>query len=124
MTKDHKSEMRERMIAIRKHFGLNQKDFANKIGCHRNRISDIERGLREAPKNTILALCTALNIDLNWFILGVGAMFQDETECQPSQSTEELDKQIELLEMLIEEKERLLEEKEARIKLLGQILDL
>lgn len=117
------SGMRERITEIRKHLDLNQKEFAEKVGCHRNRVSDIERGLREAPKSTIFALCTELNIDLNWLVLGIGSMFQNKTGQASGQSFDESNKQIELLEKLIAEKEKLLAEKDARIKLLEQILE-
>ncbi len=120
------SGMRERITDIRKHLDLNQKDFAQKVGCHRNRISDIERGLREAPKNTIFALCTELNIDLNWLVLGVGSMFQSASGQWASKSSEqsidESNKQKNFLEQLIAEKEKLIAEKDARIKLLEQML--
>ena len=124
MAKKQIPGMIERFIAIRKQLNLNQKEFAQKTGCHRNRVSDIERGIRETPKQTFFALCTELNIDLNWFVTGKGAMFLNETHCQPSQSPEESGKQIELLGTLIEEKDKLLDEKDARIKLLEKILDI
>jgi transcriptional regulator with XRE-family HTH domain len=111
---------------IRKHFDLNQKEFADKIGCHRNRISEIERGARDAPKKAILSLCTNLGVDLNWLILGVGRMFQNQSGDMPvetpAQPVNEFGRQIELMEKLLDEKDRLITEKDSRIKLLKQML--
>jgi len=116
--------MRERMSMVRKQLNLSQFDFAQTVGCHRNRISDIERKLRDVPKSVIFALCRTLNVDLNWLFLGIGDMFMDETEYQPQQLPETLDKQIELLEMLLADKDKLIDEKDARIRLLAKIHDL
>ncbi len=115
--------IRERLTAIRKHLDLNQRVFAQKVGCHRNRISDIERGLREVPKNIIFALCSELNIDLNWLVLGKGPMFQNESRYQSNPSSQASDQENEFLKKLIEEKEKQIAEKEAHIKLQGQMLN-
>ena len=122
MKSTDKSEMKERFIAIRKKLDLNQKEFAEKVGCHRNRISDVERGLREPPKRTIYALCTELHIDLNWFVTGEGSMFQNETTKQADRASKEYEKQVELQEKLLVEKSKRLDEKDEHIKLLKQML--
>jgi transcriptional regulator with XRE-family HTH domain len=120
--------VQERIISIRKYLNLNQREFAQRVGCHRNRVSDIERGLREAPKRTIFALHTELNIDLNWLVSESGSMFLTETQPHLNQIPEkpplelELNKQIALLKELLTEKDRLIAEKDARIGLLEQFL--
>ncbi len=118
--------VQKRFAEIRNHLGLTQREFAQRLGCHVNRVSEIEKGLREAPKTTILALSFELNVNLNWLVLGVGKMFHtllgqpvnklDKTIKKPTSRTE-------LLKKLIEEKERLLSEKEIRIKLLDKMLE-
>ena len=116
--------MAERMRAIRKHLNLSQKDFSRMLNCYRNRISDIERGIRGIPKITLFALCRTLNVNLNWLVLGAGPMFQGEMESLPDQFSEEFAKQIELLQKRMEEKDRFIDEKDARIRLLEKSLDL
>ncbi len=113
----------ERISAIRKQLDHNQNDSAKKVECPRNRISDMERGSREIPKNAFSALCAELSIDMNWFVMGRGSMPQDKPNYQPSRSHEASDQQTEFLDTLIEEKEELIGEKKARLKLLEQMLN-
>lgn len=53
----------ERLRSKRKSFKLSQAELADKIGCSKGLIGDIERGTRNITKNTAVKLADVFNTD-------------------------------------------------------------
>jgi transcriptional regulator with XRE-family HTH domain len=71
---------------IRKGLGLNQKDFANKLGISQPHLGNIEAGSRNVTYDVISALVEIYKISPNWLLLGIGDMHLPETIEQPAQA--------------------------------------
>lgn len=66
--------MRDRIRAARKALGMNQTDFAEKLGLTQTSLSMIESGSTITDKNVKL-ICTTFNINERWLRTGEGEMF-------------------------------------------------
>ena len=76
----NKAELGERVKIIRKHFGLSQAQFAQKINRSPGFISNVETGRSEISESTVHSVCTAFGINKSWLIEGSGEMFADGRE--------------------------------------------
>lgn len=67
--------MNKRIALIRKESGLNQQDFADKIGLTKNYVSLMETGARNPSDRTISDICREFNVNPDWLRTGDGAMY-------------------------------------------------
>lgn len=67
--------MNTRIRELRKALGLNQKDFAQKIGLRQNSISCMEKGVSTVTEQNIKTICSQFNVNENWLRTGSGEMF-------------------------------------------------
>jgi len=65
----------ERLKALRKHLGLNQREFAGRLCLSQTALSMIETGKTALTGKNIKLLCTAFNVNERWLRTGEGAMF-------------------------------------------------
>ena len=64
--------MKERIKAIRTHYGLTQQEFANKLGLKRNSVANYEIG-RNTPLDPIItSICREFNVNEVWLRTGEG----------------------------------------------------
>lgn len=67
--------MVNRLKEIRKALELNQTEFAKQLGLTQTAYSMIENGSRSLSDKHIKMICSALNVNENWFRTGDGYMF-------------------------------------------------
>lgn len=67
--------MYTRIKEIRNALGLNQIDFAEKIGLGQSALAMIEVGKRKFSEKHIKLICTTFNVNEEWLRSGVGEMF-------------------------------------------------
>ena len=67
----------ERVRSIRKQLGLNQTEFAARIGMTQGYITSIERGTRDVNSRLVKLICETYGVSENWLFTGDGDMFQD-----------------------------------------------
>ena len=72
--------MKDRIRAIRKHFGMNQTDFGAEIGMKQSTVTNYELGLRVPLDVVIQTICKRFNVDEHWLRTGEGEMFRPQTE--------------------------------------------
>ena len=72
--------MKDRIRAIRKHFGMNQTEFGAEIGMKQSTVTNYELGLRVPLDIVIQTICTRFNVDEHWLRTGEGEMFRPQTE--------------------------------------------
>ncbi len=70
----------ERIKTVRKETGLNQTDFAEKIGISMNGLSMLERGVNNPSKQTIDLICREFHISKVWLETGEGEMEEPELD--------------------------------------------
>ncbi len=70
-----KTEIAQRIKAIRENLGLRQNQFAEALGISKPTVSDLERGKYEPNMKVIRNLALTFNVNLVYLILGVGEMF-------------------------------------------------
>lgn len=68
--------MNTRIAFVRKNSGLNQQEFAEKIGLTKNYVSLMETGGRNPSDRTISDICREFNVDRIWLETGVGEPFR------------------------------------------------
>jgi SOS-response transcriptional repressor LexA len=66
--------IKERFVIVRKHYGLNVKEFASSLDMEPTTVSSIESGKREPSKEVLLNLAIKYAISLNWIFTGLGDM--------------------------------------------------
>ena len=66
-----------RIIQIRKEFGLNQEEFAKRLGLSRNFINQAENRKRNFSDRTISDICREFNINEEWLRKGKGNPIKD-----------------------------------------------
>jgi len=64
------SDVGQRLSFIRKSKGLNQKEFAKKIGVALNTLSNYERGIQNMSVETAAKICNILDVSTDFFIFG------------------------------------------------------
>ena len=67
--------MIQRIIEIRKYYGLNQEQFAEKLKLSRSFINQIEVGKRNVSDRTITDICREVHVSETWLRTGEGEMF-------------------------------------------------
>ena len=68
--------MNERLLELRKHLGLNQAQFGNKILLKQTTISDLEKGKNAISDRVIADICREYNVNETWLREGTGSMFR------------------------------------------------
>jgi len=68
--------MNTRIALIRKHNGLSQQVFADKIGLTKNFVSLLETGNRVPSDRTISDICREFRVNETWLRTGEGEMLQ------------------------------------------------
>ena len=66
----------ERIKQHRKETGLNQSEYAERLGVKQGIISAMEKGNRNVSDRTIRAICSEFNVNENWLRTGEGEMFE------------------------------------------------
>ena len=64
--------MNTRIALVRKKVGLNQQEFADKIGLTKNYVSLVETGARNPSERTLNDICEKFNVDPVWLRTGAG----------------------------------------------------
>ena len=67
--------MIQRIIEIRKYYGLNQEQFAEKLKLSRSFINQIEVGKRNVSDRTNTDICREFHVSETWLRTGEGEMF-------------------------------------------------
>ncbi len=67
--------MNERIRTLRKHLGLNQTEFGEKIGIKQGSIASYESGARTPLDAVINSICREFNVSETWLRTGEGEMF-------------------------------------------------
>lgn len=81
----------ENLKKIRKELGLSVAKFADKLEIPARTLTTYERKERTPSWKMFAQLYVKININLNWFVSGVGEMFNAK---QPSASNEELEQKV------------------------------
>ena len=68
--------MNTRIVEIRKHEGLTQEQFADKINLSRNYLWMLENGSRTPSDRTISDICREFGVNELWLRTGEGEMFK------------------------------------------------
>ena len=66
--------LKDRIKQIRKHFGLSQAEFGQRVGVKGNTIGNYEIGLRAPSDAVIFSICREFNISESWLRTGEGEM--------------------------------------------------
>jgi transcriptional regulator with XRE-family HTH domain len=74
----HLGTINERVSALRKKLGMNQKDFAETLAIKQAALSMIESGQRDLSEKNIKLICAAHKVNYDWLVNGTGEMFQDD----------------------------------------------
>jgi transcriptional regulator with XRE-family HTH domain len=72
--------MNKRVVEIRKHKGLNQTDFAKKLGFTQSNLSAIELGKIPLTEGNIRLICLTFGVREEWLRNGTGDMMDDEAQ--------------------------------------------
>lgn len=72
--------MNERLKDLRDTLGINQADFAVKVGVSRSAISRLESGDINFTEQMIISICREFNVNRAWLVEGVGDMFTNLPE--------------------------------------------
>ena len=67
--------MNTRIKDLRKHLGLTQSEFGEKIGLKGNTITNYENNLRTPSDAVIYSICREFNVSERWLRTGEGQMF-------------------------------------------------
>lgn len=91
------TEIGKRIKMLRAYLGMNQTDFATKIGSAQNTITGYESGRRNPSGQVLELICQTFNVNRKWLLSGEGDMLQPKT-------SEELDALAKKYGLSIEEK--------------------
>ena len=72
--------MIERLKKLRSLLGLNQGEFAAKLGIKQGSLSDIERGRVGLSNSNIVLICSLFNVNEDWLRHGNGEPFINKYE--------------------------------------------
>jgi transcriptional regulator with XRE-family HTH domain len=76
----------ERLKQIRKSAGLNQGEFAKRIGISQSMLSGIELEREIFSERNFKLICLEFGVDQNWLRTGQGSMFSSPPDPPPSAS--------------------------------------
>ena len=68
----NKAELGERVKIIRKHFGLSQAQFAQKVNRSPGYLSNLEKGNSGISEETAKVICFLFGVNKEWLVSGVG----------------------------------------------------
>ena len=71
--------MHERIKELRKHLGLTQAEFGEKIAMRQTGVAWLESGDRKITDRVITTICAVFGVDEIWLRTGDGEMFQTPT---------------------------------------------
>lgn len=71
--------MKERIKELRKHLGMNQTEFGDRIGVKQGTVAGYENGLRTPLDTVISSICREFNVNENWLRTGEGAMLRERS---------------------------------------------
>lgn len=71
--------MNTRIGEVRKSLGLNQQEFASRIGLTRNYVSLMETGDRTPSERTVSDICREFDVNEKWLRTGEGSMSVSKT---------------------------------------------
>ena len=74
------STINERILQVRKEFGLPMDKFGERIGVSRSVIKNIEYNLTEPKPLLIQQICKEYKVDRDWLETGEGEMFMPQTK--------------------------------------------
>jgi len=80
MMEEYILETGKRIQAVRHHFKMLQKDFADALGVSNSSLSDMENGAIKPRYELIINMALKYRVNMNYLILGTGKMFLDEEE--------------------------------------------
>lgn len=83
--------MGARVKEIRKHLGLSQKAFGERLGVTDAAISSIESGRRGITEQMIKAICREFDVNYDWLKSGEGDMFEAVPESLVDELAQEFD---------------------------------
>ena len=72
------TSLSERIKAVRKAAGLNQKDFGTKIGIGMSAVSLLESGTNNPSDQTLRLICSEFGISRRWLETGDGEMIDPQ----------------------------------------------
>jgi transcriptional regulator with XRE-family HTH domain len=67
----------KQIVKLRKGLGLNQADFAERLGIKRSTIANIETDRNPLTEANIKLICHVFNVNEEWLRTGDGEMFQN-----------------------------------------------
>ena len=67
--------MKNRLKLLRKELGLNQQEFANKVGVNRGTLANYEVGRNEPIDAVVKLICDKFHVNETWLRTGEGEMF-------------------------------------------------
>jgi SOS-response transcriptional repressor LexA len=67
----------KRIVELRKKLGLNQADFAGRLGIKRSTVANIETDRNPLTEANIKLICHVFNVNEEWLRAGDGEMFQN-----------------------------------------------
>ena len=75
----------ERVISVRKKAGLNQREFAARLGISNGGISQIENGKAMPGGEFLLKMDQEFNVDVNWLLTGMSTdgMTRNQNQISP-----------------------------------------
>ena len=68
--------MHERIKELRRHLGLTQAEFGDKISMRQTGVAWLESGERKITDRVITTICAVFGVDEIWFRTGEGEMFR------------------------------------------------
>ena len=70
----------ERLKLLRKHFKLNQQEFADKLKVAKITVAKWETNASNLSENRALLICEKFNVNYDWLMYGNGDMFKPKEE--------------------------------------------
>lgn len=71
--------MHERIKELRKHLGLTQAEFGDKISMRQTGVAWLESGDRKITNRVITTICAVFGVNENWLRTGEGEMFRKKS---------------------------------------------
>lgn len=95
------TSLSERIKAVRKAAGLNQKDFGTKIGIGMSAVSLLESGTNNPSDQTLRLICSEFGISRRWLETGEGEMIDPQVSSDIQSITRTMDGQSEAKKRLV-----------------------
>ena len=95
------TSLSERIKAVRKAAGLNQKDFGTKIGIGMSAVSLLESGTNNPSDQTLRLICSEFGISRRWLETGEGEMIDPQVSSDIQSITRTMEGQSESKKRLV-----------------------